>query len=264
VLFLQFPLSRPVWNLLPELRFLQFPWRWLLVLEAPMAIFFAAAVWPAKTTRRWRRVVVSSLCIALFVTLTAYAERNFFQSCYAEDAVPGMLDSYRAGHGFPGTDEYQPIGSDLSLIPIGLPAGCLVYDLNTALGKAADSPDLPPFWEAAQGSCAASFAWTPAPSQASHRHLRIVATVDHPGFMVLRLLSFPAWQIKVNGRASASLPRRDDGLIAVPVPQGPVEVTADWRATPDVLAGRWLSALFALLLGALFWVERKFMDLGRK
>ena len=39
VLFLQLPISLPVWNLLPKLRFLQFPWRWLVVLEAPMAIF---------------------------------------------------------------------------------------------------------------------------------------------------------------------------------------------------------------------------------
>jgi hypothetical protein len=257
VLFLQFPLSRPVWNLLPELRFLQFPWRWLLVLEAPMAIFFAAAVWPDPSARRWRRVAVSCLCIALFVGMTACAERYFFQSCYAEDTVPGMLASYRAGQGFAGTDEYEPIGSDLSLIPTGLPASCLVGESNTPLGKAAESTDQPPAWAAGQGSCAATYAWTPTPGKAPHRHLRIAATLDHPGYLVLRLLSFPAWQIKVNGRALTALPHRDDGLIAVPVPQGPVEVTADWRTTPDVLAGRWLSALFTLLLGTLFFLERR-------
>jgi hypothetical protein len=254
VLFLQFPLSHAVWNLLPELRFLQFPWRWLLVLEAPMAIFFAAAIWP---TRRWRRVAVGGACIALFAGMTLYAEKFFFQACYAEDTVSGMLATYRAGHGFPGTDEYEPTGSDLSLIPTGLPAACLVSDPNSALGQAAESPDLPPTWNAAQGSCEATYAWTPTPGQATHRHLRVAATVDHPGTLVLRLLSFPAWQIKVNGKLPASLPRRDDGLIAVPVPQGPVVVTADWRTTPDVLAGRWLSAFFALLLAGLFLLERR-------
>jgi hypothetical protein len=263
VLFLQFPLSRPVWNLLPELRFLQFPWRWLLVLEAPMAIFFIAAVWPRPSARRWRRIVVVSACIALFVGMTACAQHYFFQNCYAEDTVPGMLDSYRAGHGFPGTDEYEPIGSDLSLIPTGLPAACLVSDPNTALGKAAESPDLPPAWEAAQGGCRATYAWAATLGQAPHRHLRITATVDHPGYLVLRLLSFPAWQIKVNAREQASLPHRDDGLIVVPVAQGPVEVTADWRTTPDVLAGRWLSAIFALLLLALFLLERRLKNPAR-
>ena len=52
ILLLQFPISLPVWNLLPKLRFLQFPWRWLVVLEAPMAIFFAAAVWPRNAAPR--------------------------------------------------------------------------------------------------------------------------------------------------------------------------------------------------------------------
>jgi len=222
-----------------------------------MAIFFAAAIWPGSSARRWQRVAISGLCIALFVGMTACAEQFFFQSCYAEDAVPGMLATYRAGHGFPGTDEYEPIGSDLSLIPTGLPAACLVSDPNTTLGKPAESPDLPPVWNAAQGSCEATYSWAATPGQAPHRHLRIAATVDQPGYLVLRLLSFPAWQIRVNGRAPASLPHRDDGLVAVPVPQGAVEVTADWRTTPDVLAGRWLSALFALLLIALFFLERR-------
>ena len=48
VLLLQLPISLPLWNLLPKLRFLQFPWRWLVVLEAPLGIFFAAAIWPAR------------------------------------------------------------------------------------------------------------------------------------------------------------------------------------------------------------------------
>ena len=52
VLLLQFPFSRPLWNLLPDLRFLQFPWRWLGVLEAPMAVFFAAALWPLRSNGR--------------------------------------------------------------------------------------------------------------------------------------------------------------------------------------------------------------------
>ena len=61
----------------------------------------------------------------------------------------------------------------------------------------------------------------------------------------------------VNGRPIASLPHRDDGLIAVPIPQGPVDLAVDWTTTPDVIAGRWLSALAVLLLTALWLLERK-------
>ena len=61
--------------------------------------------------------------------------------------------------------------------------------------------------------------------------------LPHAGYLVLRLRSYPAWQVKVNGQPAASLPLRDDGLMAVPVPQGPVDVTVDWTATPDVILG---------------------------
>ena len=55
-----------------------------------------------------------------------------------------------------------------------------------------------------------------------------------------------------------ALPERADGLMAVPVPQGPVDLTVDWTTTPDSIAGRWLSALALALLTALCLLERKF------
>ena len=256
VLFLQFPFSRWLWNLLPELRFLQFPWRWLVVLEAPMGIFAVAAVWPGESARRGWRVAVAAACAAVFFAMTAVAAKDFFQACYPEDAVPGMLDAYRAGQGFIGTDEYEPIGADNSEFATGLPQACLVDDPTTELGKATatpDAPDAPPEWDAGQGSCEATY----AASNNVPEHLKFAATIAHTGFLVLRLHSYPAWQVKVNGAAVASLPFRDDGLIAVPVPQGPVNLTVDWTTTPDVIIGRWLSGLSLLALMGLCLVERR-------
>ena len=138
ILFLQFPLSDPLWNLLPKLRFLQFPWRWLVVLEAPMGIFFASAIWIAH--RRWRMLVLF-VSIAAFTTATLFAGFSFFQVCDEDDAVAGMLSVYHAGTGFEGTDEYAPPGADNSLLPIGLPEACLTPSPSAALGQgAADSP----------------------------------------------------------------------------------------------------------------------------
>jgi hypothetical protein len=61
----------------------------------------------------------------------------------------------------------------------------------------------------------------------------------------------------VNGRSVGRLLPREDGLMAVPVPRGMVDLAVDWTTTPDVIAGRWLSALAALLLAALWLFERK-------
>ena len=254
VLLLQFPFSRPLWNLLPELRFLQFPWRWLVVLEAPMGIFLGAAVWPRESAQRWRRVTVAAACAAVFLAMTAFAATNFYQSCDDEDAVPGMLDTYRSGQGFIGTDEYEPIGADNSLAATGLPFACLVSDPSTVLGKAADTPDTPPEWDNGQGSCEATYAAAPA---GRAEHFQIVATIPHSGFLILRLRSFPAWSVRVNGRPVSNLPVRDDGLMAVPVPRGPVDLAVDWATTPDVIFSRWLSGLGVLLLTGLCLLERR-------
>jgi hypothetical protein len=50
---------------------------------------------------------------------------------------------------------------------------------------------------------------------------------------------------------------RDDGLIAVPVPQGAVELAVDWTTTPDVVAGRTVSFLAFFLLIGIGLLERK-------
>ena len=257
VLFLQLPLSLPLWNLLPKLRFLQFPWRWLVALEAPMVLFFAAAVWPPQSARRWLRLAVTAVCAAFFLVATIYTARSFFQPCDNEDAVPDMIAVYRSGAGFAGTDEYAPPGADDTLLPTGLPAACLITNPTAVLGAPPSdvSPENPenPVWTAQQGSCDATFAATLDQPE----HLRIHALLAHSGVLILRLRSYPAWQIKINGRPVSDLPRREDGLIAVPVPQGLVSLSIDWIATPDVRWGRWLSGVALLLLTALGWLEQK-------
>jgi len=75
--------------------------------------------------------------------------------------------------------------------------------------------------------------------------------------LILRLRTYPAWRITVNGQPAGPLTPREDGLTAVRVPQGPVDLTADWTTTPDVRAGRWLSALALMLVTALWLRERR-------
>jgi hypothetical protein len=253
VLFLQFPVSLPVWNLLPKLRFLQFPWRWLLALEAPMAIFLAAAIW---SRRKKLRLALLGLCAVGFLATTVLAGVNFYQRCYPEDSVPGMLATIGSGGGAEGYDEYTPPGADNTQVATGLPDACLVADPAAKLGMS-DSPDgaldVNPVWSAEQGSCERTLRW-----QLTHpeqKHLR--ADFSHAGFLVLRLRAYPAWRVTVNGQSVGATTRRDDGLIAVPVPRGAVDLAVDWTATPDAVRGRWLSCLAALLLTCLGGFERK-------
>jgi len=253
VLALQLPISLPLWNLLPKLRFLQFPWRWLVVLEAPMAIFFAGAVWPREAAKRWQRIAVSSACAVVFLSSTAVAATYFFQPCDEEDAVAPMVNVYRSGAGFEGVYEYEPIGADNSMVAIGLPDACLVANPSIALGVV-DTPGANPDWWVEQGSCEAVF--NRKETAANPQHFQISTTLPHAGYLILRLRTYPAWRITVNGRAETPL-GREDGLTVVRVSQGRAEIAADWTTTPDVKAGRWLSLLALFLLLALWSLERR-------
>ena len=252
VLFFQFPVSLPVWNLLPKFRFLQFPWRLLLVVEAPMAVYFAAAIWPRRSARRWRRGVVVTFCAVFFLGSVMFASRTFFLECHAVELLPNLLAKYDSGAGFWGADEYAPPGSDGSVVASGLPDACLSSDFDTKLGIAA-TPDANPVWRPEQGSCEAIV----GARLRQVEHKRIATVTSHAGYLVLRLRSYPAWRVTVNGRVATNLPRRGDGLTVVPVPQGSVDLKADWTTTGDVIVGRWLSVLVLLLLTALCFVERR-------
>jgi len=250
ILLLQLPISLPVWNLLPKLRFLQFPWRWLVALEAPMGIFLAAAVWPGERARRWMHMAVAAGLALVFLTASAFAAHSFFQACDDEDAVAGMLSVYRAGAGFVGTDEYAPLGADNTLAASRLPGACLVSDAATMLGVApvadaatAAGDDAPtPVWTGTQGSCVAMFGLTARNTE----HLSVAGTAARSGYLVLRLRSFPAWKAELNGQPVAPLATRADGLMAVPVQAGNFDLRVDWTAPPDALLGRWISGLAVL------------------
>ncbi len=249
VLVLQFPVSDFAWNLLPKLRYLQFPWRWLLVLEAPVGIFVAAAMWSKR--RRLRAMTVAT-CALLFLASTIVAGRVFFQFCDDQDAVWAMLDTYHQGEGFEGAYEYEPPYADNSVLSQDLPDSCLTTSPTTKLGKLNEFEMYD--WAADQHTCDAAFDLARG---STIEHLHFNANAPHAGFLVLHLRSYPAWAVRVNGQLQHNLPEREDGLIAVPVPQGPARITADWTTTPDVWAGRGLSAVALVLLAGLAWAERR-------
>lgn len=250
VLLLQFSFSRPLWTALPDLRFLQFPWRWLLVLEAPMAVFLAAAVWPSRSTKFARAVVVAG-CIAAFVCIAAAASKYLFQACYPEDTVPAMVTALSAGKGYAGTSEYEPIGADISLIPMNLPEACLTVDPAVVLGKPNSDGNLS--WDQSQRTCDADYSVT----SSAPEHLRITGVASHPGFLIIRLLTYPAWKVALNGNLVRPNPSRHDGLTTLEVPQGPFNVAIDWTTTRDVILARWLTAVSVLALTGIWLYRRK-------
>jgi hypothetical protein len=144
------------------------------------------------------------------------------------------------------------VGADNSLVATNLPFACLVLDPAILLGKG--DPASTPDWSADQDTCDATYPRIEDGRRASPEHIRLVAATPHSGALVLRLRKYPAWRIRVNGIDTNPIPGRQDGLMAVPVPKGDVELAVDWTTTPDVLIGRLISGLGLVFVTGLWLV----------
>ncbi|HTW47225.1 MAG TPA: hypothetical protein VMD92_04710 [Acidobacteriaceae bacterium] len=238
VLFLLLPVSLFVWNLLPELRILQFPWRWLVVLEAPMATFFAAAVWTANTKGR---AVVAGACALVFVLIVAGVDHYWFMHCGNMGAR--IEESFYAGEGTSGKFEYGPPQARRAVVERELPSTCLLIDEDGAPGLEDLAPG--PAWDGAIERCSGQF----QVNFAIPEHKEVAGVADHAGYLVLRLRDYPAWKVTLNGQPVQAVPDSLYGLIAIPVPKGKVDVHVDWTTTDDVLVGRVVSVVAVFLLG---------------
>jgi hypothetical protein len=245
VLFLLFPVSEFVWNWAPQLRLLQVPWRWLVVLEAPMALFFGAA---AATFRSRARIAIYCVSAVVFAATSIGAYGLWFTECgESEQAIQRQIQQRI---GVPSRPEYAPPGIRDAQVDRPVHDACLLN--ANAPGAAERDANPAPSWDGEAATCTSNFqAAMFVPEQKA-----ISGVADHAGYLILRLRYFPAWQVVVNGVPGTAVAERERGFMAVPVAQGPVRVSVRWITSADVIAGRWISAVSLLLFLMLRWWER--------
>jgi hypothetical protein len=228
---LMFRFTLPLWNLLPKLRFVQFPWRWMSVLAVICCCFFAAAL---ERPRGWPWFC---LFVLLSVPLGIFLARNTW---WDPDEMPTQMAALDNGTGFEGVDEYDPLGDD----HLDLPKHAPLISVLPASPEDSDAP--PPAGKIQTELC-----------QPQHQKFR----VESPGAarVAVRLLNYPAWQVTVNGRAV--LPQRPDDVdqMIIPVAPGKSEIEVRFAQTPDRTAGMALS-LFSSLFVIGLWGHRKRQD----
>ena len=66
ILLLQLPVSDAIWKHTPHLKFLQFPWRWLIALSVVTCVL-AAWRWAMDRRARWPAIVAGVLIVALAI-----------------------------------------------------------------------------------------------------------------------------------------------------------------------------------------------------
>ena len=229
VLMLRF--TSPLWAVLPKLRFVQFPWRWMSLLAVVFAVFLGTAM---SRRRGWIWAVATFALIG--GTAVVLVERGWWDT----QDIPALRAAIANGEGFDGTDEYDPMGDDHTNLPTKSPQA-MVMDTDSIPG-----PNSRPTIRVDR--------WSPEDKEVS-------VNSREPFFLGLRLLNYPAWRAEVNGAVVTPRGGDDYDQMIVPVPAGESHVRVHFARTWDRTLGGGLSLASAFgAIGLLTIVRRRRLE----
>jgi hypothetical protein len=203
-----------LWEHLPKLQFVQFPWRWMGILAVPYAYFCAAAV------RRWRPGWVWALVVAMAGAGTAAFLVH--KAWWDSEDIPVLREAIATGKGFDGTDEYDPAKDDHTNLPVEAPP----VQILPQEGAETAEP----------GAKIQITRWT-----AEEKDLSV--TTAQPLRLAVRLLDYPAWRIEVNGHRVIPESPESTAQIILPLSAGSEQIQMRFGRTEDRTIGTALSLL---------------------
>jgi hypothetical protein len=244
--FLMLRPSLWVWNALPELRFIQFPWRWLEILAVVFAFVLAAAIFSVRSRRlSWAIAVVA------FVAIAVTAATLITDAYWDDQDVPSIAASIALRRGYEGTDEYSPIG----LIRLNLPG-----NPDDSERPAAISPNPAPRFEKLEPASHALVLATGLSLRVDCWTAEGKAFAEQstaPVTLALRLEDYPSWEIQSDAAriSVAALPATSQ--IVVPLAAGEHRIEIRFRRTWDRTVGDAISGLAVVMLLGFSWAFRR-------
>jgi hypothetical protein len=242
--FLMLPPSAVFWSHLPRLQFMQFPWRWLEALGVGYALFIAGAM---NRSGKWRAWLAPTLVL---IATVAAAAAIVHTAWWDDEDVPFIADAISSGHGYEGTDEYMPLGSDRYELPGNPDETTRPDDVSSELApRIARVDPASPKIVPVMGARIHVDRWT-----AERRIITVESAL--PMRLAPRLLAYPAWQVTVDGENVRYEVWPTTAQMIVPLPPGNHRVDIRFRRTWDRTTGAAISiATAAMLLG--FAVRRQ-------
>jgi len=230
--FMMFPPSLVLYRTLPEMRYVEFPWRWLNALCVVGAFLGAAAISQAR--RKWIPSLMVGLVVAGVAGIIIHTV-NWDSSHYLEGLI---------------ADSHSPAGYPIRFGDWSSPLGSQPAKLNKAAPLIAATGPEPT-------------AQVPIEQWQGQRKVFSVESA-RPLLLKLRLLAYPAWQAKLNG---ASLPLQTDpdlGQMLVSVPAGSNRVEIHFGRTWDRTVGNIVSLVTVLTcLPLMLWLRKRDISAGR-
>lgn len=219
---LMLPFSRPLWESIDWLKFVQFPWR--LLGPASLALAALAGLGAARLTARWAMPSGALLVVgfALFWLFPARRATQLDPSILGSlhfEATTGALGTTSAGDYLPVAVQTLPPAASLWPAYAAAPDGLIDRLDRTALPPEARAEATGAGW------------------------LNGVWQVASPAGFTARFLAyyFPGWQVAVDGAPATTGPVGEWGLIAAEIPPGPHTISLTFASTPARRAAAWLS-----------------------
>lgn len=220
--FMITPLSRPLWDALPLLRYTQFPWRFLSI----QALFTAALTAPlVEDLAGWRAPAATAALSMLLAGAALLPLRLDFIPLTDAEVTAERLNLYEyftTAIGNTVNAEYLP----RAVVP-------RPFTSDGLLGR-------PPRLKTLTGSAAGERVWKRGPAEQWQVTAAGPATIAVPTFY------WPGWGATVDGQPAAVRAAEGLGWLTVDVPAGAHTVTFQLGDTPLRLGVKWFS-LFALV-----------------
>jgi hypothetical protein len=232
-----FSVSNALWEHLPKFRFVQLPFRWLLCMNAGLAMLLAIATrWAASPEDTLSRSLASfrdwtarGMMFSTLLMVIVLAGRRTQPPWWDNgDDIVEMSKAISDGTGYEGTDEYVPAGADPSELKRDLPR------VSDDTGRAIDV-DMTA-WDATE----------------KHFVARAARTTD----LTVRLFNYPAWRVLVNGKHTEAQTSEVTGLMVISVAAGESDVRIYFARTRDRAMGEMISLISICVFG-IAWLKTR-------
>ena len=227
-IFLTFDASKFIWQVIPQMAFLQFPWRFIVLAVFFMSFVSGAVLWAFQTKKLpkflYLGIGVVLISLTIFINVETFNPLTIINKSSDDYTNQDSLTWFTSKI----SDEYMPVGFSKPKNKNEVPGGRISLQDSSAkiLSLQSKTQKIAAVVEAQRGTMA-----------------------------VLNIAYFPAWHVYVDQK-EVNYKKSNKGLI-LEIPAGRHTLVAAFVQTPIEKAADFLTIVGVIVLGIIYFYERK-------